>query len=77
MVLWIRSLDDIGPEEGGTGASVHYNVQLATIGMGDLAAGRNQFIVFSPGNLLENTDGVLRSPRGGGSEHPTSVLSGR
>ena len=28
-------------------------------------------------NLLENTDGVLRRERGGGSEHPISVLSRR
>ena len=33
-------------------------------------------LLFFTGNLLENTGGVLRSARGG-SEHPTSVLSGR
>ena len=37
-VLETPGLDEIGPENGGTGSSLHYNVQLATIGLGDIAA---------------------------------------
>ena len=37
-VLGTPGLAEVGPERGGTGSSLHYNVQLATIGLGDIAA---------------------------------------
>ena len=50
------------------------------------SASKINLLVFTTENMLENTDGVLRPPRGGGvwsttseagvSEHPISVLSG-